>query len=279
MDVRQAALLQTGRTVRDGRYAFDPYAHYVGPVRIMGFSHPNNTSVGGEEVSEAYLRYLALLPATAKLIATTLATRFVSDTPPQSIVDRLSRAYLRNQGAIRPLLTELFSSSEFWGAVGQKVRRPLDYVVATYRVLGVGAQGPAGQSFERGLRELRAVLDGLGHAPLSSPARRPEVFVAWSSAGTLVGLWNEALTAIEGGRPGFSYPRKEQLVARAPTTAAAYLDALALRLVHQTPTARQRDLILGIAGLAPAARVDATFNGAIAAVARALLASPMHHLR
>ncbi|WP_213455809.1 DUF1800 domain-containing protein [Rhizomonospora bruguierae] len=285
VDVRQAALIQTGRTVVDDRYAYRAEDHHVGPIKVMGFAHPNHTAGGGEEAGDAYLRYLALHPSTARAVAVALATRLVSDVPPQSIVDRLAKRYLAAKGHIQPVLMTLFCSSEFWGSVGQKVRRPREYVVATYRTLGVQARTPAAfeadtgsrTAFGTGLREVRLKLADLGHEPMTGPAL--DVFVPWATAGALVGQWNEALTAVTGGRAMFTYTAPERLVARPPATAGAYLDALARRLVHQPLSARQRALILGVAGLPESARVDATFNGAIAAVARAILASPLHHLR
>jgi uncharacterized protein (DUF1800 family) len=97
-DVRQAALLQTGRGVRDDEYAYTADNHFVGPVTIMGFSHPNGSAEEGESVGDLYLRYLATHPATAHHIATNLAIRFVSDTPPRSLVDRLARSYTPTSG-------------------------------------------------------------------------------------------------------------------------------------------------------------------------------------
>ena len=67
--------------------------------------------------------------------------------------------------------------------------------------------------------------------------------------------------------------------AKPPGTAGAYLDALCLRLVHQKLDPRQRKLLLDIAGVKANDTVDATFKGAVGAIARALLASPHHHLR
>jgi hypothetical protein len=57
------------------------------------------------------------------------------------------------------------------------------------------------------------------------------------------------------------------------------VDALAQRLVQQKLSAKEKKLVLAVAGVAESAKVDATFNGAIAAVARTILASPQHHLR
>ncbi|MCM0677399.1 DUF1800 family protein [Micromonospora phytophila] len=290
-DVRQAALLQTGRGVNDGKYAFRPERHYVGKVKVLGFTHANSSKEpkAAEAAIDAYLTYIALHPSTARYVAQSLATRFVSDTPPKSLVDRLAKTYTTNKGMIKPVLMTLFSSSEFWAAVGQKVRRPMEYVVATYRTLGVSPEPSAkndnGDSkrtpYARGLRQIQDKMRELGQYPMGQPTPDgyPDVYVAWTSAGTMVNGWNEAGELVAANRTTFTYTRPEKLVARPPATAGAYVDALAQRLVGQKLSAKEKSLILGVAGLAAGARVDATFNGAITAVARAILASPQHHLR
>lgn len=289
-DVRQAALLQTGRGIRDDQYVYRADQHYVGPVTIMGFSHPNATAAGGEAAAEEYFRYLAMHPSTARYIATNLATRLVSDTPPATLIDQVAASYLANKGQIKPTLITLLSSTQFWGSVGQKVRRPMEYLVSTYRTLGVQADTPAGFTtnnanvtpFLQGLREIRGELETLGQFPTGMPTPNgyPDVFVAWTSAGTMLNLWNEALNIIEGRRPMFTYVNPEQLLGTTPpATAGAYVDALTKRLVYSTFTPRARDLILSVAGVDANTPVNAAFNGAIRAVARAILASPQQHLR
>lgn len=290
-DVRQAALLQTGRGVNDGRYVFRPERHYVGKVKILGFTHANNSRdpKKAEAAIDAYLTYIALHPSTAKYVAQSLATRFVSDTPPKSLVDRLAKTYTANKGRVKPVLMTLFSSSEFWAAVGQKVRRPMEYLVATYRTLGVSPEASPKHDngdnkrtpFARGLRQIHDKLRELGQYPMGQPTPDgyPDVYVAWTSAGTMVNGWNEAGDLLAGYRTEFTYTRPEKLVAKPPATAGAYVDALAKRLVQQKLSAREKALILGVAGVPATAKVDATFNGAVAAVARAILASPQHHLR
>jgi uncharacterized protein (DUF1800 family) len=289
-DVRQAAILQTGRSIRNGQYIYRPEQHYVGPVKIMGFAHPNGSAEGGEAVQEAYFRYIALHPNTARYLAQTMATRFVSDTPPKSIVDRMAKVYLEKSGAIVPVIMTMLSSTEFWESVGQKVRRPMEYLAATYRALGVGPDAPAGftqtdtnqSPFARGLGDLYRKLDELGQFPMGLPTPNgyADVYVAWTSAGTMIDNWNEANDAIEGRRRMFTYVKPEQLVgAAAPATAGAYLDALSKKLVQATFTDKQKAAILSIAGVAANTPVDATFNGAIVAVVRAILATPHHHLR
>ncbi|GAB3181682.1 uncharacterized protein (DUF1800 family) [Micromonospora palomenae] len=289
-DVRQAAMLQTGRGVQDGRYVFRADQHYLGKVKILGFSHANASAdpKKADAVIDSYLRYIALHPSTAQYVARSLATRFVSDTPPKSLVDRLAKTYTVNKGMVKPLLMTLFSSSEFWAAVGQKVRRPMEYLIATYRTLNVRPEASRGfksdggrPAFARGLRQVHDKLRELGQYPMGQPTPDgyPDVYVAWTSAGTMVNGWNEAADLLNGYRTEFTYTSAENLVAKPPATAGAYVDALAQRLVHQKLSAKEKALILGVAGVPAGAKVDATFNGAVTAVARAILASPQHHLR
>ncbi|MFR9774893.1 DUF1800 domain-containing protein [Micromonospora sp. MS34] len=289
-DVRQAALLQTGRGVENTKYVFRAERHYLGKVKILGFSHANDSAdpKTADQVIDQYVRYLALHPSTAGYVARNLATRFVSDTPPKSLVDRLAKAYATNRGQIRPVLATLFSSSEFWAAVGQKVRRPMEYLVATYRVLGVGPNASPGfqgdgrrTAFAEGLRQVQDKLRQLGQYPMGKPTPDgyADVYVAWTSAGTMVDGWNEAGDLLAGFRNEFTYAEPERLVTKPPATAGAYVDALALRLVHQKLSAREKALVLGVAGVTASTKVDATFNGAVVAVARTILASPQHHLR
>ncbi len=146
-DVRNSAYILTGRTVtgeggmmgmgQESEFFYDPFKHWTGPVTVLGFSHENASAEGGLEVGDAYLRFLAAHPSTAQSIARKLAVRMVSDLPPQELVDRLAQAYLDSGTSIGAMLDILFRSAEFWAAVGQKTRRPLENVVASARAVGV----------------------------------------------------------------------------------------------------------------------------------------------
>src|SRR4030095_15542489 len=107
-------------------------------------------------------------------------------------------------------------------AGGHKGRRLMEYIVATYRTLGVQADTPAGfantnanaSPFLQGLRQIRGRMDELGQFPPGQPTPNgyPDVHVAWSSAGTLIGLWGEALGIINGDRKMFTYVAPEQIL-------------------------------------------------------------------
>jgi len=277
VDVRQAALLQTGRLIKDDEFFYDPNAHHVGPIEVMGFRHPNGDADGGLEASDEYLSYLALNPSTAEHIARQLCLHFVSDTPPASLVARLKKSYLDNRSSIVPVLLTLFSSSEFWGSVGQKVRRPMEYVVATYRTLGV----TPGSDLRDGLAGVHNRMRELGQYPMGQPSPNgyPRVFTAWASAGTMIEEWNEARSLVAGGRKGFTFVKPDALLAEPPSTAGEFVDALSVRLVGQKLPAKDRAAVLSVSGLTADTAVDATFNGAVTAVARAILASPYHSFK
>src|SRR5208282_4134158 len=81
------------------------------------------------------LHMLAMRPATAQFLSRKLAIRFVSDDPPQALVDRMAKSYLASGGDIPSTLKTLFRSPEFWAASdgSVKVKTPLEYVVSAVR--------------------------------------------------------------------------------------------------------------------------------------------------
>ena len=145
-DVRQSSLLLTGhgRVWPAQVYRYSPKKHYVGRIRVMGFSHPNSSAEQGPAALEAYADYLARHPATARRIATRLCIRFVSDTPPPALVDRLTATYLAEDTDIRPVLLQLFNSADFRSSIGWKLRRPAEYTAAAIKAGRPTLRIPAG---------------------------------------------------------------------------------------------------------------------------------------
>lgn len=232
-DVRNSAYILSGRTVNDsvGAFLYDGTRHWTGPVQVLGFSSVNGTPDGGLAVGDAYLRYLATHPSTAAHLARKLAVRFVSDTPQQSLVDRLAAVYLSSGTQIGPMLETLFRSAEFWAQPGQKTRRPLENVVASMRALGV----TPGADPVKGLGGLYWQLQQLGQQPLAwgPPNGYPDVAAAWNSAGGTLGTWNAHRGMVQGWYQGFGYMTPTALVAGSPATVGEWIDALCMRLAHQ----------------------------------------------
>jgi uncharacterized protein (DUF1800 family) len=91
------------------------------------------------------LDMLAHSPATAHFISKCLATRFVSDDPPESLVTRLATVFRTTDGDIREVLRALFQSPEFWSTktYNTKFKTPFEYVVSAVRASGANVVTPA----------------------------------------------------------------------------------------------------------------------------------------
>ncbi len=84
----------TGWTMRPRQgsgFRFVAALHDRGAKTVLGHEIPAG---GGIEDGERVLDLLAAHPATARVVATTLARRFVSDTPPPTLVDRAAARFL-----------------------------------------------------------------------------------------------------------------------------------------------------------------------------------------
>ncbi|HEY3008473.1 MAG TPA: DUF1800 domain-containing protein [Micromonosporaceae bacterium] len=278
-DVRHSAYIMTGRTVtEEGEFRYEAARHWIDPVRVLGFTHPNPSRSKGLQVGDEYLRYLGTHPATATNIARKLAVRFVCDNPPQTLVDRLAKSYVDNGTAIVPVLDTLFRSLEFWIATGLKTRRPLENVVATVRALGIAPGSDAGAAVE----SLYWQAQSLGQAPLAwaPPNGYPDVAGAWDSAHAMLGAWNSHRALVQGWHKGLAYPKLEGLVGRRPSTTGAYLDALAERLVFQPLAGRDRAALLRFLDAKEGTRVRGpSLGGRLGHLTPLLFDSVYHALR
>jgi uncharacterized protein (DUF1800 family) len=136
-DVIAMANCLTGWTVREPRrdpeYVFKPEFHAEGEKVVMGHTFKD----GGEKDGEEALKMLARDPHTARFISTELARHFVSDNPPQALIDRMAKKYESTGGDIRAVLKTMIYSPEFWSreAYHAKVKTPFELVASTARAL------------------------------------------------------------------------------------------------------------------------------------------------
>ncbi len=110
---------------------FDEKRHDFSDKILLG--HPIKGS--GEDEVEKALDLLASRPATAHHIAYELAQYFVADKPPASLVDKLTARFQHSSGDIKAVLTELFTSNEFWDPRYRfaKYKNPFRYAVSVMR--------------------------------------------------------------------------------------------------------------------------------------------------
>jgi uncharacterized protein (DUF1800 family) len=189
-DVHNSALILSGLSVEPdgGEFEYKPWMHYTGHVKVMGFSAANHSATKGEALAMAYLRWLAHHPDTAKHLAYKLCVRFVSDTPPTSLVNHLASIYHRNGTQIIPVLRALFASHEFANSKGAKVRTPYEDFVATLRVLRIG---PPHEGTDP-IRDLQWMASGSGQPPMGwhAPNGYADTAAAWASTSATLGKWN-----------------------------------------------------------------------------------------
>jgi uncharacterized protein (DUF1800 family) len=277
--VRSSAAILSGRTWnwQTGKYTYDPTAHATGRVKVLGFSHANTSAKGGEAVGNAYLKYLAKHPSTAKQIARIIAVRFVSDTPSASLINRLAAVYLKHDTSIKATVEAVFKSSDFWDAVGTRMRRPLEDAVGTLRVLDVRLTAKAATP----LSWLYWNLDAAGHTPFGwqPPNGYPDVAAAWLGAGAMIQRWNLHRTFVYGWWDHLGYTKPNELVHRTKKmTTMAWTRAVAKHVLGTVPTKHHLVAVIRGAHLTPGAAAPTT-PWECGKIVSLLLDSPYFQLR
>ncbi|MEV6349845.1 DUF1800 domain-containing protein [Actinoplanes sp. NPDC051851] len=257
-DVKDAARLLTGLTVDQvtGVYRYDAANHVVGAVTVLGFSHPNTTTTGGEAAALALLDYLAMHPVTARRIVTKLCVRFVADQPPPGLITSLVKVYLDNRSAVVPVLRALFASPEFAASIGAKTRTPLEDLAATVRILGFGPPTGGTKAFE----SLYWMARNAGQAPLGwgPPNGYPDVAVAWASPSGMLVRWNFHLSIAAGWWPdNLAKPASTAagFLKTVPSTYGQLIDATAIRLLGIALPARHTAALAAFYGKTPASQL------------------------
>ena len=201
-DVREVARCFTGWGIRkpneEGTFEFHPAAHDRGAKRVLGVAIPPG---GGMEDGERVLDLLATHPSTARFIARKLAQKFVMDSPPPELVERLARAFLGSGGNLSATYRALFESPEFWSdaARGSKVKTPLEFSVSAIRALGGTSAGDV---------PMIQALTRMGQPPYRAqpPTGWPEVAQPWVNPGALVARIDFGLKLASGRLTGTQVP-------------------------------------------------------------------------
>lgn len=114
---------------QSGGFEFHPARHDFGDKTLLGV---HIAGEGYEEI-EKVLDLLARHPATARFVCRKLAIFFVSDAPPEKLVERMATTFRKSDGNIAATLRTLFESREFAASLGKKFKDPLHYLAATLR--------------------------------------------------------------------------------------------------------------------------------------------------
>jgi uncharacterized protein (DUF1800 family) len=214
-DVTEVARVLTGWTIEQPRegegFKFEERMHEPGTKTVLGHTIKNNGEKEGLEV----LHILAHHPSTARFVSTKLATRFVSDSPPPALVDRMSQTFLKKNGDIREVLKTMFQSPEFWSpeVYRAKVKTPLEFVASSVRATGSDVQDAT---------PLVRTLNSLGMMPygMQPPTGYSMKAETWVNSSALLGRMNFALALANSKLKGVEVDISRMLSGNAPQDGA-----------------------------------------------------------
>jgi uncharacterized protein (DUF1800 family) len=202
-DVTEVARAFTGWTIRNprvrGEFIFEPRLHDEREKQVLGHTIHRGGIKDGQEV----LDILAAHPSTARFISTKLARRFVSDTPPPRLVERLAARFKATQGDLREVMRTLFASPEFLApeSMSAKTKTPFEFIVSALRATEVPLT--TARPLVRSLQEL-----GMPLYQCQPPTGYKDTADAWMNTGALVARMNFAQTLAGGGPFGVRSARE-----------------------------------------------------------------------
>ncbi len=238
-DVTELAKVLTGWSIeqpqRGGDFKFNERAHEPGNKNVLG----HKVGDRGEREGVEMLEMLAHHPSTAKFISRKLAMRFVSDNPPQSLIDKMADTFKKKDGDIREVLKTMFNAPEFWSqeAYRAKVKTPLEFVASSVRASGVDIQNalPLVQFLNRMGMPLYGMQPPTGYSMKAD---------AWVNSSALLNRMNFALTLGSGKLPGTSLDQQALVHGASPPDPEAALAVLETDILAGDVSAQTHQVLL-----------------------------------
>ena len=171
-------------------FRYFPARHEPGPVTLRGKTYADGFAGG-----RAAIHDLARDPATAKFIATKFARHFISDDPPKPLVTRLERVFRDTGGDLKAMTVALIEDPAAWDAAARKMRNPVEYVTASYRLLAL----PKAQNAEQQIKGAMQACRMMGHFPMAAPSPKgwSDISADWSGPDAILSRieWAQQLGA------------------------------------------------------------------------------------
>jgi uncharacterized protein (DUF1800 family) len=117
---------------RDGAFEFNPARHDYSDKTFLGHTIKGR---GLAEVDEA-VDILVHHPATAAHLSRQIAIYFVSDNPPDTLVQKMAQTFKTSDGDIAAVLATMVHAPEFAASLkpGARFKDPVDYVFSAVRL-------------------------------------------------------------------------------------------------------------------------------------------------
>lgn len=183
--------------VHEGDFLFAMNRHDNGEKVVLGKKFPSG---GGYEEGVKLLEMLAHHSSTAKFISKKIAIRFVSDNPPQSLIDKMAKTFASSDGDIKQVLMTMASAPEFWSAdaLREKTKSPFELAISAVRGLDATINQPY---------QLYTWINKMGQQMYyyQAPTGFPDRGQYWINTGSLLNRMNFGLALASQRIPGISF--------------------------------------------------------------------------
>lgn len=183
--------------VHDGDFLFAMNRHDNGEKVVLGRKF---AAGGGYEEGVELLEMLAHHKSTAKFISKKLAVRFVSDVPPQSLIDKMAKTFLNSKGDIKKVMITMASAPEFWSAeaLREKTKSPFELAISAVRSLDAKVNQPY---------QLYTWINKMGQQMYyyQAPTGFPDRGQYWINTGSLLNRMNFGLALASQRIPGITF--------------------------------------------------------------------------
>ncbi|RIK30720.1 MAG: hypothetical protein DCC56_10435 [Anaerolineae bacterium] len=199
-DVYESARALTGWRVDDDIYEYEDGVEKTGRFLYYKPWHDRfNKLILGKYIpadqpdmqdGRDVLDLLAYHPGTARFISRKLARRFISDNPPDSIVEAAAQTFMDNRSApdqLKRVVETILLSQEFRSTWGAKIKRPIEAVISMMRALNTDfTKLPGGIPW-------MCSLMGQAMFERRPPDGYPDVKEAWANSMSMLYRWNFAV--------------------------------------------------------------------------------------
>jgi uncharacterized protein (DUF1800 family) len=193
-DIIEVARCFTGWSIlqprQGGEFVYADRQHDHKAKIVLGVKIPAG---GGESDGERVLDILAKRPETAKFISFKLAQHFVSDDPPEKLVERMAKKFRDTDGDLRAVVEAMIASPEFFSeaALNAKVKTPLEFVASAVRATNAEVRNalPLGQRLNDMGQPLYRKVEPTGYSTMAAE---------WMNSAALLARVNFALDMTSG---------------------------------------------------------------------------------
>ncbi|MBP6679309.1 MAG: DUF1800 domain-containing protein [Paracoccus sp.] len=199
-DVRELAELLTGLTFSHTKgFAFSPQMAEPGAESVLGRNYggkwdPKDKLAGLNDIRAA-LSDIARRPETALHLSRKLAVHFVSDNPPEDLVQALAATWRDTQGDLPQVYRVLVTHPALAATLRQKIRQPYDLLIAGFRAMGITGAQILALEHPANARMTFDVLNSMGQPwwRQTGPDGWPEEASAWIAPQLLAARINWAM--------------------------------------------------------------------------------------